>query len=404
MSDPADRKPSRTGRGAPPPEPRGSGEVPPELGVTGSIEARREAAPYVVGGIDVDQLALALFERMRPPEPELPMFGELAEAWLEHIRPRRVEPANEERLVRRLLPLFLEDEHSLTAAAVAELLEQQVDLSPSTRNKLRGVGRLIVNWAQAGHRWSRPNPFGLVRRQKEARRRYELLSLPELARVQVHLREDRQRLFRCALHLGMRPGELMGLRVSDIDFPGKTIHVRVSRDRETTKTGVARDIPLHPAVEADLLDACVEAKGELVFGHRLDGSLESQNTKLTRILRTAMAKADVGVLGADYKCRRAGCGHEERHLGPIDRRRRKYCPRCDFKLWPVPLVRAVRWYDLRHMAATLHHEHGADRVCVAIALGHSLDGITEEVYTHPTPEKMFAELTRWKLPRSARQA
>lgn len=400
MSDPRERKSPRTERGAWPRDPERIGDRPPEFEVgEGKLEAPREGAAFELGGINVDQLALALAERLKPAEVERPFFGELADAWLDYIRPRRVAPGNEERLVRRLRPLFLDTELTLTAAAVAELLEQQVDLSASTKNKLRGVGRLVVDWAQASQRWERPNPFALVKRQKEGRRQYELLSLEELYKVQLHLRPDRLRLFRCALHLGMRPGELMGLRVADVDFPNSTVHVRVSRDRETTKTGTTRSIPLHPGVQMDLLDACVASKGELVFGHHVDGSLQSQNTKLTRILRTAMVKADVGVLGADYKCRRKGCGFKELRLGPIDRRRRFRCPSCDFKLLPVPLVREVRWYDLRHSCATLHHEHGADRVCTALAMGHSLESITDEVYTHPTPSKMAVELSKWKLPR-----
>lgn len=405
MSDPTSRRVTRTGRGARPSRPSRSDVEPPEsdVDVVGQLVARERLPAYEVGGIDVEQLALALAERLKPPEVEKPFVGELVDDWLKSISAKRVAPENEERLARRLVPLFLETEETLTAAAIAELLEQQTDLSASTKNKLRGVGRQAIDFAAAKQRWLRPNPFALVKRVKEGRRKYELLTLPELYRVQLHLREDRLRLFRCALHLGMRPGELAGLQIADVDFPNNVIHVRRSRDREETKTGEARDIPIHPAVVTDLLDACVAAKGDLVFGHRADGSLESQNTKLTRILRTAMAAADVGVLGADYVCRRKGCGHRETHLGPIDRRKRKYCPACDFKLWAVPLVREVRWYDLRHMCATFHHEHGADSVCTKIALGHSLEGVTEEVYTHPTMAKMSAELSKWKLARPPRQ-
>lgn len=409
MSDRSDRPSTLTGRGELPSQPSRLDAEPPGLNVDGEvaegrIEAPRAIAAYAtaLAGIDIKQLALALAEHLKPVEVERPFFGELAGQWLEHIRPKRVAPGNEERLLRRLKPLFLEDELSLTAMKVAELLEQQTDYSASSKNKLRGAGRLIVEWAQASQRWDRPNPFGLVRRQKEGRRKYELLNLEELYKVQLHLRVDRLREFRIALHLGLRPGELMGLRVEDIDFVNNVVHVRVSRDRDTTKTGEPRDIPLHPAVHIDLLDACVAAKGELVFGHRFDGSMQSQDTKLTRILRTAMVKAGVGVLGADYKCRRKGCGHTELRLGPIDGRRKFWCPKCEFRLLAVPIVREVRWYDLRHSCATLHHEHGADRVCVALAMGHSLEGITEEIYTHPTPWKMSIELSKWKLPRVPR--
>lgn len=104
MSVPDRRKSPLTGRGELPLQPSRLGAEPPESSVgEGRIEARREVAALELGGINVDQLALALAERLRPVEVERPMFGELANAWLEHIRPKRVEPGNEERLVRRLV-------------------------------------------------------------------------------------------------------------------------------------------------------------------------------------------------------------------------------------------------------------------------------------------------------------
>lgn len=394
----AGRSETPTGAGAP-------FERPPESYVErGQLEAPRSRAAYEVAGIDVDQLALALAERLRKPEVELPMFGELAEDWLAFITPKRVQADNEKRLVRRLLPLFLEDEESLTAAKVEDLLDGQADLGASTKNKLRGAGRAIVDWASAAQRWSKPNPFALVKRKKEAARTYELLTLEELYAVQPFLRADRLRLFRVALHLGLRPGELMALRLDDVDFPNNVVHVRRSRERNTTKTGTERKVPLHPAVLTDFLDAAVDAKGELLFGHRFDGTLESQMTKLTRVLRTAMVAAGVGIVGVDWKCRRKGCGFHEHVAGGFDKRRRRYCPRCEFKLWAVPKVRAVRWYDLRHMCATFHHEAGADELCVALAMGHSVKGTTKKVYTHPTMAKMGLELGRWKLARVSKSA
>lgn len=408
MSDPEGRSSTFTERGESPSLLEGEKDAETaEVAVTGSIRTREQASAYeageVVGGIDVRQLALALAEQLKPAAPVLPMFGELVDAWLQHIRPKRVEPANEERLANRLKPLFLEDESTMTAAAVSECIANHADLGASTRNKLRSVGRLIVEYAQACERWNKPNPFALVKREKEPRRKYEVLTLEELYKIQLHLRADRLRLFRAAIHLGMRPGELMGLRTSDIDFQNHVIHVRVSRDRDETKTGEPRTIPLHPAVFTDLLDASVASKTDLVFGHHVDGSMQSQNTKLTRILRTAMAAAGVGVLGVHWHCRRRGCGFKETLPGNFDRRKRRYCPTCEMKLWPVPLIREVRWYDLRHMCATLHHEHGADPTCIKLALGHSLEGTTEEIYTHPSAWKMMEELTKWKLVKPPRQ-
>lgn len=52
----------------------------------------------------------------------------------------------------------------------------------------------------------------------------------------------------------------------------------------------------------------------------------------------------------------------------------------------------------------LHHEHGADPLCVKLALGHSLEGTTEKIYTHPTMAKMGAELSKWKLAKAPKVA
>lgn len=404
MSVPAGKSSGARGRNAPPSAAGEADANSPERSVDrGSVAVAREVSAYEVGGINVDQLALALAERLKPPEVEKPFFGELADEWFQYIRAKRVAPDNEERHLRRLKELFLENEETLTVAMVVELLEKQTDYSPSSKNKLRGTGRLIIEWAHANNRWSRSNPFAQVKREKEGRRDYELLTLSELYKVQQYLRPDRLRLFRVALHMGMRPGELMGLRITDVDFKHHVVHVERSRDRDETKTGTTRDVPIHPGCYTDLLDACVAAKGELVFGNAYSGDMESQNTKLTTILRTAMKKAKVGLLGFKLACRRPGCKHVETvKVDELHGNKRPRCPKCDFKLWIEPLAKKVRWYDLRHMCATFHHAANANDVCVSLALGHSLseETTTKKTYVHPTQATMQAELSKWKLPRA----
>lgn len=406
MSDPTGRDLGARRRAAPASAAGEADDHSPESNVErGSVAVRREERAYEVGGskIDVAQLALMLAEHLKPPEVEKPFFGELADDWFQFIRTRRVAPDNEERHIRRLKDLFLETEASLTAAMVQEQIEKQKDYSPSSRNKLRGTGKLIIEYAQAKERWVKPNPFDQVKREKEERREYELLTLPELYKVQQYLRPDRLRLFRVALHMGLRPGELMGLKVEHVDFKKLVVHVERSRDRDETKTGVDRDVPIHPGCYTDLLDACVAAKGDLVFGNSYDGDMQSKDTKLCKILRTAMKKAKVGLLGFKLACRRPGCKHVETvKVDELHGNKRPRCPKCDFKLWIEPLAKKVRWYDLRHMCATFHHAANANDVCVSLALGHSLseETTTKKTYVHPTQATMQAELSKWKLPRA----
>lgn len=360
---------------------------------------RRVESPRDYGGIDIDQLALALVEKMRGPEPERPMLGELAETWLAHIAPRRVAPDNERRLVAHLRPLFLEDEASLTVGAVVALLDslERGGLSPVTVNKVRACGKHLIEHAQAHRRWSGPNPFALARRKREPLRKYELLTLDELARVEKKLAPELRRLFRVALHLGLRTGELFALRREDVDFDAGTVRVHRSHGRDQTKTGPERLLPIHPACAGELLEASLLAPSpSSILFPASTGERRRADTKLTRALRTAMAAAGVGVVAVTYKCRRRWCDapperHEESTV------RRLSCARCGMRLWAVPEVRRVRWYDLRHMCATFHHQAGADEVCVALALGHSLHGTTHSVYTHPSLDTMRRELHRWRV-------
>ena len=397
MSDPSEKKSPLTRRGEWPSST--SGDVGP-LGsaVTGFIEARREAVGLDIGGINVDQLALALAERMRAPEVERPMLGELADEWFQAIAPLRVCPAGEATLLTHLRPLFLDDEASLTVGAITELLEQllRAGYSPSTVNKVRGTGKRVVDHAAASKRWTGPNPFALSRRKREPERQYELLSLEELERVQRKLPSHRRQMFRVALHLGLRTGELLSLRREDVDFDLGTVRIHRSHGRDQTKTGRERTIPLHPACAGDLLEASLASSSDIIFAAE-GGELQRQDTKLTRVLRTAMASAGVAITSVTYKCRRRGCEandetHEEDAVRKLD------CMRCEMRLWPVPEVRPVRWYDLRHIATTLHHQHRADEVCIARALGHAIKDTTRRIYTHVDMDEMRRELTKWRLP------
>lgn len=402
MSDPKSRNAGRTGRGASPSSMFDDVE-PLESDVGEFSEGVRRApvqvSPLVAGGIDVDQLALALAERLKPAQVELPMFGELADAWYQSIEGKRVVPAREAVLMSHLRPLFLDDERSLSVESINQLLERMLaeGYAASTVNKVRGAGRLIVEHAQACKRWDGPNPFGLVRRKREAQRQYELLTLDELALIQKKLAPDKRRMLRVQLHLGLRTGEMLALQKDDVDFDAGTVRIHRSHGRDQTKTGRERLVPLHPACAGDLVEASQATEGPLLFPSST-GALQRMDTKLTRVLRTAMGRAGVGVTSVTYKCRRRGCdSHPEFHEHATSIEKHD-CVSCGMRLWPVPEVRPVRWYDLRHMCATFHREAGADPIAISLALGHALRDTTSRHYTHPSMEWMRGQLTRWKLP------
>lgn len=370
--------------------PAGQGRAP-------SMHGHDEGLPeFHVFEEQFERLKTELLAVLKPEQsepPPRPLFGELVALWLAWISPQRVCPENEHRLSRHLRELFLEDESTLTASIIDSHLTQ-LAVSASTRNKVRGIGRLVIERARAERQWASNNPFTLVKRVREPRRTYEQLTDEELVATQHHLRADRRREFRVSVHLGLRPGELFALRKEDVDFEAGSIRIHRSHGRDETKTGTVRLVPLLTSVAQDVFEAYHQSKSDLVFADPA-GRRQQEGTKLTRVIRTAMAAAGVAVVETTYKCRR--CGSKETLPGVPSE---NVCTTCQVLRWAVPRVRPYRWYDLRHTCASAHRRAGADPVAIKTVLGHSLgESTTEKIYTHFTLADLKRELSKWSLPR-----
>lgn len=374
----------------------------PQLGVFAFVSKRVKRTISARAGVpvvDPRQLALEIVEQMRTLTAKAThTFKELADLWLKNNSARLVAPANEWRHIRHLKELWDCTEETLTAEAVAGALVRLPEtIGPTTKNKIRSTGKRVVASAQASRKWGQINPFALAPRQKETKRKYRTLTLDEICRVLPHLRPDRRRLVKVALVLGMRPGELLGLKKKSVDVETRTILVQRSHHRDTTKTDAWREIPVPESVWRDLEAAMAEGSSDYVFP-RADGRRMRRDTKLARMLRTAMSKAGL-VQFYRYSCRRKGCGHKEQRPHQEEIR----CPKCDFKLWAHGVPLQARFYDLRHGAATLHRRAGADPLAIKLTLGHANRDTTDDVYTHLTDEDVRRELSKLELKQEASQ-
>jgi integrase len=112
-------------------------------------------------------------------------------------------------------------------------------LTAATVNRDLSVLRRILNWG-VEEGYLSANPLGRLHMERERRTKRPVMSVREeqqlIAASPVHL----QRIILCALHTGMRRGEITSQRWEDIDFDNRILHVSHSK----TPEGEAREIPL----------------------------------------------------------------------------------------------------------------------------------------------------------------
>jgi len=90
-----------------------------------------------------------------------------------------------------------------------------------------------------------------------------------------------------------------------------------------------------------------------------------------------MGRAGI-VEGYVHSCRKPGCGHSEKAADKAQRD----CPNCGRALWLKPVVRKLRFHDLRHTTATLLLKAKVPLAIVQRILRHTDPKVTSEVYGH----------------------
>lgn len=249
----------------------------------------------------------------------------------------------------------------LGVEAVQGMLTGLVDqgLSPE---KPRAVLRSALNVAKKWRllTW---NPAELADLPKWKKRRMRILQLDEADRFLRAASGDRfEAIYTLALSTGMRQGELLGLRWSDVDFASREIRVQGQlqlirhedgRRRLTlvdVKSLASRRVIPMPALAAEALSA-----------HR-------ERQKVTSL---------------------QGLVFTTGHGTPIS-------PRNLLRAYKALLGRAglqpneVRFHDLRHSCASFLIARGVDPKTVQAILGHATVRLTLETYAHAMPESLRA--------------
>jgi integrase len=204
------------------------------------------------------------------------------------------------------------------------------------------------------------NVAKLVRPPSVHREEVHALTVEEAKRLAGAVRGDRfEALWVCALTLGLRRGELLGLRWADIDFTEGLLTMRQALQR----------------IDGHLL--LVEPKTSL---SRRTVPVPAPTLLALRVHRSHQS---VERLSAGSNWHDSGLvfvTHSGTPLEPRNVNRAWYAVR------ETPGLGAVRLHDLRHSCASFLLAAGASPRTVMKLLGHSQIGLTMNTYTHVLPD------------------
>ena len=172
-----------------------------------------------------------------------------------------------------------------------------------------------------------------------------------------------------ALTTGMRRGELLALRWSDIDCEGQNLQVRRTVDFIARYGYVENEPKTVRGRRKILLPAFVV---EMLKRHRI--------SQLEQKLKVGESWLDLDLVV---------CGLEGNYLNP------RYLLKLFDKLLQEAGLPHMRFHDLRHSAATILLSMGVHAKVVQELLGHSTISMTMDVYSHVLPSMQKDAMDKW---------
>ncbi|MEU0990728.1 site-specific integrase [Streptomyces sp. NPDC005953] len=189
------------------------------------------------------------------------------------------------------------------------------------------------------------------------KREIEPLTTAEGRQLLSAARENRLwAAYELAVRIGLRRGELLGLRWSDVDLHTGVLTVRQALQRVGGELLIVPPKTQRSARRVALPSECVTA-------------LRAQR---------AQQIADRKATGDAWKGTAHGLVFTTRNGTPIEPRNLNR----SFEALSIRAkIRRVRFHDLRHTCASLLHEQGADARMIMEVLGHSSIRVTMDIYT-----------------------
>jgi integrase len=222
------------------------------------------------------------------------------------------------------------------------------ELSPKTVLNVMVVLKVMLKHAvQWGYLDA--NPAQYAERPRGEKQEMQILTPPEIRRLLDAADESVRTLILCAVLTGMRRGELLGLRLEDVDLEGRRIFVRRALWRGKFVTPKSRrsrrTIDLAPTLRVALARLPSRFHSGLVFCNS-DGTPLDPDNFAHRDWARALRRAE---------------------------------------------LRRIRFHDLRHTYASLLIAQGAHPKYIQVQLGHASIQTTLDRYGHLMPDANAAE-------------
>lgn len=265
---------------------------------------------------------------------------------------------------------------------------KQRALAAGSINHLRAKVRTAFERARREDVFSGRNPMHETKMRKVTRPLRETIAADEVPVMLAKVPPRWRGFVAAAVYLGLRKGEIAGLRKVDVDLKTMIARVACSYERDTTKGGHGDLLPIPPPMRAHL-DLALRSPGTLLFGDA-KGKMRRRDSKPDVVLRRALKNADL-VTGYELSCR--WCTHEGRATTELVVARPTPVPKCarhKKTLWVKPIPRYLRFHDLRHSTATILLRAGTDAYRVQRIMRHKSFETTSKIYAHLVVEDLRA--------------
>ncbi|MBY0098683.1 MULTISPECIES: tyrosine-type recombinase/integrase [Bacillaceae] len=302
-------------------------------------------------------------------EPSNKIFSSYIEEWFQHYGKRVKETTAfsrrftvDKHLIREN-PFHNKPLSKITSKDIDNLYNLKLDEGYST-NTIRKIHQMLHQALEQAVKWNmiKTNPVSKTAPPSIKTKDFKIWSFDEVhAFLEVSRKNRHYIMFLLAIYTGMRKGEILGLKWSDIDFEKKVIMVQRSVARISglgyifsspkTKKSI-RQVPIPDFFIEELL---THKKTQEEWKKR--SGTQYQELDLVISTETGTIQDPRNVL----------------------REMRKICKNAK--------VTPIRFHDIRHTHASILIAEGVDIVKVASRLGHTNPKITLEIYAHLMPNE-----------------